>query len=229
MKKRIISLLMAALMSMTLLGTTAFALDTADNEIQGTIVNKSGDWELIPLDSTSSTRTHGTYDEYAPQPLAIGSNHMVPIYCRVHPIVLNNDGVPVYVRDCYWNFSVGDGMSYIRQTMNLATQNYVKQYVIDRGYTPIGWFLDTGYNMDADKPIRFDFYVWRADGKSAMQTAPAYYGDNYFQIATAYPETVKEYKLGITGTYYYQTGVQLGATAGTRSAPIELTVTFTTN
>ena len=35
MKRRIISLLMAALMSMTLLGTTAFALDTVDNESQG--------------------------------------------------------------------------------------------------------------------------------------------------------------------------------------------------
>ena len=225
MKRRIISLLMAALMSMTLLGTTAFALDTVDNESQGTIVNKGGDWELIPINPSDDIASQGAINEHTPQPAAIGLNHMVPIYCHVHPVVLY-DGNPTYIRDYYWNPYLEPANSYFRETMILATQNVMKQTLISRGYEPIGWLLDTGYNMDADKPIRFDFYVWRADGKSTMQTAPAYYGDNYFQILTGYPATVREYKMGITGTYYYQTGVQTGVTAGTRSAPIELTVTF---
>lgn len=222
MKKRVISLLMAALMSMTLLGTTSFALDTADSEIQENIVN-TGDWGAIPLDSVDSTSTRGSNDEYAPQPLAIGLNHMIPIYCHVHPIVLDN-GNPTYFTNYYWNPPVDPSLSYFRETMSLATQNYIKQEMISRGYEPIGWLLDTGYNMDADNPIRFDFYVWRADGRGPMQTGPAFYGDNYFQIITGYPETAQEYKLGITGTYYYQTGVG----TGTRSAPIELMVTFAT-
>lgn len=175
---------------------------------------------IIPADETTTE----SKDDTTIMPLANGVARLIPMTLYVYPVVYFN-GEAQIVDDSSVRFEIRPSSYYnfIRGTMSEQQQIAIGRTLSDANLTQIGWYMDTGYYLDTYRPLRFNYYEWTADGKSARKGQTAHNGNNVFRLISYFREhTPDSYLFGFTGDVQF-----IGyAGAPTSTISTELSVTF---
>lgn len=226
--KKITALLLAALMSVSLLSSVAFAAGP---------MAEGSDVPTVTLDPNSFIRVKPLEYEEADldelpeisgeeniESRAITVPRVNPIYYDVFPVIFQNGHDTAIVDDpvCIHKGPTG-GLGYIDEKITAAEQNRVKAICKSLGYEVIGWYVYTAYELiNVFDPGYWSFYVMRESGDSKKTIANANLGINEFGILTYIPTEPRAFKCGIKGSLVYrpQQGMD------TVSMPIGLYATF---
>lgn len=226
--KKITALLLAVLMSVSLLSSVAFAAEvpTGNSDVQAITLNPEN---LIPLDppqyeASSLDVLPAVSDEQGIQAQANTVARVNPLYYDVYPVIIY-EGEATVLKDTAVCIHRGPtpGMGYIDQTIKAADQNQVKSICQSIGYEVIGWYVYTAYEMiNVFNPGYWNFYIMRENGDSNMMTANASLGINEFEIFTYVPTEPRAFRCGMRGTLTYRPQQDMD----TATIPIGLYATF---
>lgn len=183
MKKRAISAILAMMMLFTL-----FAPASAKDMIPSDETIDS--LEIKPVDSltsffeTSDGTSQTSADDDGIMPL--DSMHpLTPLGLYVYPIFIQDGNLMAVTDERAVIYSPPlSFQNYISTTVTKEKQNEIKELLSNAGYEQVGWYMETGYNLEVYNPIRWQYYCWTGSGQSALQTETAKNGNTYFQIYT---------------------------------------------
>lgn len=198
MKKTLLAFLLAALMVVPMASAAS-----------------SEPYDVDPDSSAAST----VDDEDSTKAVA----RVEPTGLKLYAMYVNANGKTDVYKTHYLYFAPENGLGYIRYDVGPTLMNTFKEKLSKNGVTPVGWYVETGYNIQAYRAVRWDLYTWTASGKSALQGYPARLGDNTFEIRSYIAnETTPYYKIGVSGDLIYYPNSSKQATI-----PVELSIIFT--
>lgn len=222
MKKRAFSVILAMMMLFTLFAP-ASAKDMVPSD------ENTDSLEIMPVESLDSRfesagkMSQASVNDNGIMPLD-NLHPLTPLGLLVYPTFYQDGNLMVVTDERAVIYSPPlNFQNYISTNISREKQEEIKNLLSSAGYEQVGWFMNTGYNLEVYRPIRRQYYFWTGSGKSALNTDTAKNGDTYFRLVTFFAEEVSSsYKFGMTGTVTYETS----PTSSTATIPIELSVTF---
>lgn len=226
--KKITALLLAVVMSVSLLGSVAFAAEVAPegNDVQAVTLNPENFIRINPpqyeeADLDELPEIDGDQDIESRINTVPRVN---PVYYDVYPVTIEDGYVTAIVDDrvCIHKGPTG-GLGYIDEKITAAEQNRVKSICQLAGYEVVGWYIYTAYELiNVFNPGYWNFYIMRENGDSKTMIANASLGINEFEVFTYIPTEPRAFKCGIRGTLEYRPYQGMD----TVSMPIGLYATF---
>ena len=222
MKKRTLSAILAMMMLFTLFApASAKDMVPSDETIDSL--------EIKPIKSmgsfveVSDITYHSSANDDGTMPLD-SMHSLTPLGVFVYPVFYEDGNLMVVTDERAVIYSPPlNFQNYISTSISRERQDEIKNLLSSAGCEQAGWYMETGYNMEAYRPIRWQYYFWTGSGKSDLNTDTAKNGNTYFKLVTFFEDEVSSsYKFGITGTATYQASM----TSSTATIPIELSVTF---
>lgn len=217
-KKALIVLLMAFMMMFVSSYALAFELADYHIDVPGEVIAEDGSRQFIAIspdlleetatqmDITDNNLIEDEFSDNLIEPLANGVSRIDPVIVAVCPLV-NYNGKPAVLNDVGFTMisePVG-GLNYIADKFTRDEQAYVMNNVANAGLEQLGWYYLGIYKLDVYKPISWYYYQYTGAGKSAKKGKSARIGENQWEFASLFDETVlTNYKLGIDGTLSYQ-------------------------
>ena len=197
--KKILSFILSLCMMLSL-SAPAFATSEKLEEyvVITPLEQVENDGTFVPVIQQKNT------DEFNAEEKALQITQVYGDYLRVYPVYELN-GKYVYPKNCYRQYKGSLSATYIRQSITYETQQEMKQYVIDLGYNPVGWYIEAALCINAKQPKYIDYKIMDHNGISSLKRVNASFtGSTEFTCMGLYPEdTSKKYTYGITGTAYY--------------------------
>lgn len=171
---------------------------SVDSLVPATAVKNIGVFVPVEIEPTSLNENNDINNAKAPPITRVYGE-----YLRVYPIYEQNEEYH-YLKECYAQFKGSMSASYIRPRITIEVQEELKQTMINKGYTPVGWYIEGSIYMNVKQAKYFEYKITDHMGTGSLRRQAAFLGSNVLSCITLYPENPSElYEYGITGTAYY--------------------------